>query len=93
MTAEHEVFSDEYMNSRTKQYKQGIALFTVLTVSFGVIGTAVLIAAIVMDHGRFALNGVSFVILSFVSIGIVANARGRLDTLLENKRLWDRVSS
>ena len=93
MTIEYEVFSDEYMNSRTKQCKQGIALFTMLAVSFSVIAIAVIIASVVMDHGSFALNGVNFVILGFVSIGIVANARGRHDTLLENKRLWDRASS
>ncbi len=93
MTTEHEVFSDEYMNSRTKQCKQGIALFTVLTVSFSVIAIAVIVAGIVMDQTAFGLNGLNFVILSFVSITIVANVRNRHDTLLENKRLWDRASS
>ena len=90
MTTEHEVFSDEYVDSRTKQYKQAKALGTVFAVGFGVLTIAVGLAGMVMDH---SLNELHFLILAFVSIGIVANARGRHDTLLENKRLWDRTSS
>ncbi len=41
MTTEHEVFSDEYVDSRTKQYKQAKALGTVFAVGFGVLTIAV----------------------------------------------------
>ena len=92
MTTEHEVFSDEYMSSRAKRHKQGIALFTVLTVVFSVLGVVAGIAGMVMGGDLVGLT-LNCVILSFVSIGIVASVRGRHDTLLENKRLWDRASS
>ena len=90
MTTKHAVFSDEYMNSRTKQYKQAKVLGTVFAVGFSVVAIVVMIAGMVVDH---SLNELHYLILGFVSIAIVANARGRHDTLLENKRLWDRVSS
>ena len=90
MTTEHQVLSDEYVNSRMKQHKQGKALFTVLAVILGFLGIAVTIAEMVMDSDY---DGTNFVILSFVSIAIVVSVRGRHDTLLENKRLWDRASS
>ena len=92
MTTEHEVFSDEYVSSRMKQYKLGVALFKVIAVSFSVLALAVTVAVMVMG-GDLIGRALDLVILSFVSIGIVANARGRHDTLLENKRLWDRASS
>ena len=92
MTTEHEVFSDEYVSSQTKRYKQGTALFTVFVVIFGTLGMLAMVVAIATDNRSLTGMALDFVVLSFVSMGITAIARGRHETLLENKRLWDRAT-
>ena len=92
MTTEHEVFSDEYVSSQAKRYKQGTTLFTVFVVTFATLGTLGVVLAIVTDNRSLTGMAIDLIILSFVSMGITAIARGRHETLLENKRLWDRVA-
>ena len=82
MITTHQVLSNEYVSSRTKRYRQGKNLFTILAVILGVVGILM----------RFTPGGADadFIILSFVSLAIAAITQGRHDTLLETKRLWDR---
>ena len=82
MAAKHDVLSKEYVSSLTKRYKQGKNLFSVLTVLFAVLG-------ILMQFAP-RVSSTDFIILTFVSIAILSIIQGRHDTLLENKRLWDR---
>ena len=90
MKPEHEVFSDEYMSSTTKRYKQGELLFTVLTLTFTLLAALVTLLAVVIDRTLVA-RGADMAILGFVSAAIAVIARARRETLVENKRLWDRT--